>query len=128
MTLLRAADVSLSFGSRTLFHDLTLVVEEDERVGLVGVNGSGKSTLMRILAGELRPDAGELQLRRGARVTFLAGRRSPSTTRSPTSWARSGPSRWTGQARSSRGLPIGSSRSAAGTPSTRRGRCSTGSG
>ncbi|MGZ5957464.1 MAG: ATP-binding cassette domain-containing protein, partial [Myxococcaceae bacterium] len=72
MTLLRAADVSLSFGSRTLFHDLTLVVEEDERVGLVGVNGSGKSTLMRILAGELRPDAGELQLRRGARVTFLA--------------------------------------------------------
>ena len=72
MTLLRAADVSLSFGSRTLFHDLTLVVEEDERVGLVGVNGSGKSTLMRILAGELQPDAGELQLRRGARVTFLA--------------------------------------------------------
>jgi ABC transport system ATP-binding/permease protein len=72
VTLLRAADVSLSFGSRTLFHDLTLVVEEDERVGLVGVNGSGKSTLMRILAGELRPDAGELQLRRGARVTFLA--------------------------------------------------------
>ncbi|HET9035241.1 MAG TPA: ATP-binding cassette domain-containing protein, partial [Myxococcaceae bacterium] len=71
MTLLRAADISLSFGSRTLFHDLTLVVEEDERVGLVGVNGSGKSTLMRILAGELRPDAGELQLRRGARVAFL---------------------------------------------------------
>jgi len=71
VTLLRAADVSLAFGSRTLFHDLTLVVEEDERVGLVGVNGSGKSTLMRILAGELRPDGGELQLRRGARVTFL---------------------------------------------------------
>src|SRR4029453_2708035 len=71
VTLLRAADISLSFGSRTLFHDLTLVVEEDERVGLVGVNGSGKSTLMRILAGELRPDAGELQLRRGARVAFL---------------------------------------------------------
>jgi len=72
VTLLRAADVSLSFGSRNLFRDLTLVVEEDERVGLVGVNGSGKSTLMRILAGELHPDAGELQLRRGARVTFLA--------------------------------------------------------
>jgi len=71
LTLLRAADVSLSFGSRTLFHDLTLVVEEDERVGLVGVNGSGKSTLMRILAGELPPDTGALQLRRGTRVTFL---------------------------------------------------------
>ena len=37
----------------------------------MGVNGSGKSTLMRILAGELKPDGGELQLRRGARVIFL---------------------------------------------------------
>ena len=40
-------------------------------MGLVGVNGSGKSSLMKILAGGARPDAGELQLRRGARVTYL---------------------------------------------------------
>ncbi|HVE83396.1 MAG TPA: ABC-F family ATP-binding cassette domain-containing protein [Myxococcales bacterium] len=71
MTLLRAADVSLAHGSRTLFSGLTFTIEEGERVGLVGVNGSGKSTLMKILAGALRPDAGELQLRRGARVTYL---------------------------------------------------------
>jgi len=72
MTLLRAAGVSLSFGSRTVFSGLGLVIEEGERVGLVGVNGSGKSSLMRILAGAMPPDAGELQLRRGARVTVLA--------------------------------------------------------
>lgn len=71
MTLLRAADFSLSFGSRTLFHELTVVVEEAEHVGLVGVNGSGKSTLMKLLAGELVPDSGERQLRRGARITYL---------------------------------------------------------
>jgi ATP-binding cassette subfamily F protein uup len=71
MTLLRAAGVSLSFGSRTLFHDLEFVIEEGERVGLVGVNGCGKSTLMRILAGQVKPDSGLLQLQRGARVTFL---------------------------------------------------------
>src|SRR5436190_6991697 len=71
MTLLRAADVSLAFGSRTLFAGLTFTIEESERVGLVGVNGSGKSTLMKVLAGALRPDGGELQLRRGARVTYL---------------------------------------------------------
>ncbi len=71
VTLLRAADVSLSFGARVLFDKVELVVEEGERVGLVGLNGCGKSTLMRILAGEVRPDTGLLQLQRGARVTFL---------------------------------------------------------
>ncbi|MBN1206294.1 MAG: ABC-F family ATP-binding cassette domain-containing protein [Myxococcaceae bacterium] len=71
MTLLRAANVQLTFGSRTVFQGLTLTLEEGERVGLVGVNGSGKSSLMKILAGVARSDAGELQLRRGARVTYL---------------------------------------------------------
>ncbi|MBF5044843.1 ABC-F family ATP-binding cassette domain-containing protein [Aggregicoccus sp. 17bor-14] len=71
MTLLRAANLQLSFGSRTVFQDLTLTIEEGERVGLVGVNGSGKSSLMKILAGAQPADAGELQLRRGTRVTYL---------------------------------------------------------
>jgi ABC transport system ATP-binding/permease protein len=71
VTLLRAFDISLSFGSRTLFSNVELVIEAGERVGLVGVNGSGKSTLMKILAGQVKPDSGTLQLQRGARVTFL---------------------------------------------------------
>ena len=71
MTLLRAANLQLSFGSRTVFQDLTLTIEEGERVGLVGVNGSGKSSLMKILAGAQPPDSGELQLRRGSRITYL---------------------------------------------------------
>ncbi len=50
---------------------LTLTIEEGERVGLVGVNGSGKSSLMRILARAAEPDRGEVQLRRGASVTYL---------------------------------------------------------
>src|SRR3954451_13924226 len=71
VTLLRAASLSLAFGSRTVFRDLTLVIEEGERVGLIGVNGSGKSSLMKMLAGAMPPDSGELQLKRGARVTYL---------------------------------------------------------
>ena len=71
MTLLRAADIHLAWGSRTLFNGLNFVIEEGERVGLVGVNGSGKSTLMKILTGATRPDAGVLQLRRGARIVYL---------------------------------------------------------
>ena len=71
MTLLHAASLGLSFGSRTVFDGLTLTLDEGERVGLVGPNGSGKSSLMRILARAAEPDRGEVQLRRGATVTYL---------------------------------------------------------
>jgi ATP-binding cassette subfamily F protein uup len=71
VTLLHAACLRLSFGSRIVFDGLTFTVEEGERIGLVGVNGSGKSSLMRILARAAEPDQGEVQLRRGATVTYL---------------------------------------------------------
>jgi ATP-binding cassette subfamily F protein uup len=71
VTLLHASGLGLAFGSRTVFDGLTLTIEEGERVGLVGVNGSGKSSLMRMLARAAEPDRGELQLRRGATVTYL---------------------------------------------------------
>jgi ATP-binding cassette subfamily F protein uup len=48
-----------------------MTIEEGERVGLVGVNGSGKSSLMKLLARASEPDRGELQLKRGATVTYL---------------------------------------------------------
>ena len=71
MTLLHAAGLRLTFGSRTVFDGLTMTIEEGERVGLVGVNGSGKSSLMKLLARAMEPDRGELQLKRGATVTYL---------------------------------------------------------
>jgi len=71
VTLLHAAALGLSFGSRTVFEGLTLTLDEGERVGLVGVNGSGKSSLMRMLARAAEPDRGEIQVRRGALVTYL---------------------------------------------------------
>jgi ATP-binding cassette subfamily F protein uup len=71
LTLLHASAIGLAFGSRTILDELTLTIEEGERVGLVGVNGSGKSSLLRILARVAEPDRGEVQLRRGASVTYL---------------------------------------------------------
>ncbi len=71
VTLLHASSIGLAFGSRTVLDGLTLTIEEGERVGLVGVNGSGKSSLLRILARAADPDRGEVQLRRGASVTYL---------------------------------------------------------
>ena len=61
-----------SFGVRTLFTGISLVVSERERVGLIGPNGSGKSTLLKIMAGFESLDAGERTLRQGARLAYVA--------------------------------------------------------
>ena len=71
MTLLRAANLHLAYAERVVFQDLTLTIEEGERVGLVGVNGSGKSSLLKILAGVANADRGEVSRRRGMSVTYL---------------------------------------------------------
>jgi ATP-binding cassette subfamily F protein uup len=64
--VLDAEDVALAFGDRPLLRGLTWRLGPGDRVALVGVNGSGKSSLVRLLAGELEPDAGRVQ--RGATV------------------------------------------------------------
>src|SRR6201994_4335277 len=50
--------VSKGYGSRSVLHDVTLGINEGERIGVVGDNGAGKSTLMRLLAGAEAPDEG----------------------------------------------------------------------
>ena len=72
-TLLHASEISgLELrGLQTVFHDLTLTIEDGERVGLIGANGSGKSSLMRLLARVQVADRGSIQLQRGAKVTYL---------------------------------------------------------
>ncbi|MGO4706587.1 ATP-binding cassette domain-containing protein [Microvirga sp. 2MCAF38] len=55
----------------TLFQDLTLVVGERDRIGLVAGNGAGKSTLLKCLAGLLEPTHGEIVRSRGMRVAFI---------------------------------------------------------
>ncbi len=60
MALMRMHDVSLSFGGPRLLDGVTVQIEPGERIGLLGRNGSGKSTLMKLLAGEISPDSGEI--------------------------------------------------------------------
>ncbi len=59
------------YGVTTLLDSSTLALHEGERVGLVGRNGCGKSTFLRIAAGDLEPDAGEVTRRRGALTGYL---------------------------------------------------------
>ena len=60
MGLIWLHDVSVSFGGPRLLDGVTLQIEPGERIGLLGRNGSGKSTLMKLLVGEIAPDAGEI--------------------------------------------------------------------
>lgn len=68
--LLKARDISKSFGPKDVLRSVDLELDRRDRVGLVGPNGAGKSTLLKILAGEMKPDLGELTFRTD-RIEYL---------------------------------------------------------
>jgi ATP-binding cassette subfamily F protein uup len=73
MALLASCNaLTKTFGSRTLFENISLGISDGERLGLIGANGSGKSTLLKILSGHLDPDSGTVSLRRNVRVGYVA--------------------------------------------------------
>lgn len=69
--MLNISKLSLHFGSRTLFDELSLFVGNRERVGLVGKNGAGKSTLLRMIAGQQLASSGNISMPKEATVGFL---------------------------------------------------------
>lgn len=71
MIILDAQGLLASRPQRPLFSDVSLTVHRGDRIGVVGMNGGGKSTLLRILAGQLVPESGEVRYGRGARIGFL---------------------------------------------------------
>jgi peptide chain release factor 1 len=58
---LRAADIGKSFGERVILRTTTLSVSPGDRIALMGANGAGKTTLMKMLAGELAADGGDIK-------------------------------------------------------------------
>lgn len=72
MPVLAVSNLELSYGDDVILEGSALSVEARERVAIVGANGTGKSSLLKIMAGVLKPDAGEVSLQRGARVAYLA--------------------------------------------------------
>ncbi len=71
MALLELKDVCLSLGGPPVLDHVDLGVEKGERICLLGRNGEGKTTLLRLLAGEMAPDSGEVIRRPGEGVGFL---------------------------------------------------------
>jgi ATP-binding cassette subfamily F protein uup len=71
MALIWINTISVSFGGPLLLNGASLQIEACERIGLLGRNGSGKSTLMKLLAGSLPPDQGEIILDKNVRVSIM---------------------------------------------------------
>ena len=69
--LLQLSDIALTFGGDPVFDDLSLVVQSGDRLALVGRNGSGKSTLMKVMAGLVEADAGEVTAGPGVSVGYM---------------------------------------------------------
>jgi ATP-binding cassette subfamily F protein 3 len=75
--MLTLADVTKSYGPRTLFENVSLFVARTDRYGLVGPNGAGKSTLFNLILGEESPDSGTITWERGADFGFLPQESAP---------------------------------------------------
>ena len=69
--LLQMSGISLTFGGEPVFDDLDLVVQPGDRVALVGRNGSGKSTLMKVMAGLVEADRGDIVIPPGKSVGYM---------------------------------------------------------
>ncbi|MEK2687867.1 ribosomal protection-like ABC-F family protein [Bdellovibrio sp. GT3] len=71
MPLLSTYKLEKSFAGKTLFKNVSLGIDEGDRVGLVGPNGAGKSTLLKIISGRMKPDGGEVTMNKGLKIGFL---------------------------------------------------------
>jgi ATP-binding cassette subfamily F protein uup len=71
MPLIQLQRVDYSVGGPLLLEHVDLAIETNERVCVVGRNGEGKSTLLRLFAGEIRPDDGEVRVQGGVRIARL---------------------------------------------------------
>jgi len=71
MPLITLQNVDYSVGGPLLLEKAELAIEPGERIALIGRNGAGKSTLMKLIAGELKPDDGEIRVQQGVRVARL---------------------------------------------------------
>ena len=69
--MLNIHNLSVSFGGSYLFEEVTFRLGSGDRVGLVGKNGAGKSTMLKILAGDFKPDSGNIATEKEVRMGFL---------------------------------------------------------
>jgi ATP-binding cassette, subfamily F, member 3 len=70
--MLSVTGLTLHFGGRTLFEDITFLVNKTDRIGLTGKNGAGKSTLLKAMVGQMRVDGGSVSMPKECKVLYLS--------------------------------------------------------
>lgn len=68
---IKADKIHKAYGTITILDDVSFSLEKGQKVGLVGYNGTGKTTLLKIIAGVVEPDGGEITIRRGANLGYM---------------------------------------------------------
>ena len=71
-TTVELEDISKAFGDKVLMKDFTYIFLKNDRIGIIGPNGSGKSTLMKIIAGWLEPDAGNVTVGQTVKMGYFS--------------------------------------------------------
>ena len=72
MNILSLENVSKNYGFRPLFENVTVGLEERDKIGIIGANGSGKTTLLKIIAGTEQPDTGRVTRAKGKSLAYLS--------------------------------------------------------
>jgi ATP-binding cassette subfamily F protein uup len=70
--IISAQGLSKRYGAAPLFQNISFTVSEGDRIGVIGPNGSGKSTLLEMLLGRVKPDSGDVAIRKGTRLSYVA--------------------------------------------------------
>jgi len=68
---IKADKIHKAYGTITVLDDISFSLEREQKIGLIGYNGTGKTTLLKVLAGLVEPDAGEVTVRKGAVVGYM---------------------------------------------------------
>ena len=71
-TTVELEDISKAYGDKVLMKDFTYIFLKNDRIGIIGPNGSGKSTLMKIIAGWLEPDAGNVTVGQTVKMGYFS--------------------------------------------------------
>jgi ATPase subunit of ABC transporter with duplicated ATPase domains len=72
--MLTSNNITMQFGAKPLFENVSVKFGDGNRYGLIGANGCGKSTFMKILAGVLEPSSGNISLDSNERMAFFETR------------------------------------------------------
>ena len=70
--IINAQQISKTYGIAPLFQNISFTVSEGDRIGLIGPNGAGKSTLLQIFEGRVKPDSGDVAVRKQTRLSYVA--------------------------------------------------------